>query len=145
MGNVWTSLCQSDATQDSYLFRLCYLSFGLLLGFSIFSLHTYGHMLFGLFAPHCANKPLNHALKLNLGLLLCVAAVDPGNPVKSVMLIIIITEAPWRMEDAIHHNPPSIFPAVLFPPAGQFQSNGYGSVELYSIASCSFVSVVTSF
>lgn len=54
-------------------------------------------MLFGLFAARCANKTLNPALKLNLGLLVCVATVDAGNPVKSVMLIIIITEAPWKM------------------------------------------------
>lgn len=47
---------------------------------------------------------------------LLLAAVDPGNPPKAVMLIIIITEAPWRPDDAIHHDPQSIFPAGLPPP-----------------------------
>lgn len=72
-------------------------------------------MLFGLFAPHSANKTLNPALKLNSGLMVFVVTVDVGNPVKSVMLI-IITEAPWRLEDAIHHSPPHLFFQLAFFP-----------------------------
>ena len=87
------------------------------LSFSKFSpfKHAQTHVLFGLFVPHCANKTLNPALKLNLGPLLCAAAADAGNPVKSVMLI-IITEAPWRLEDAIHHIPPVCFSSWPFSP-----------------------------
>lgn len=37
-----------------------------------------------------------------------------------------------------------LFFSSLSTPKGQFQSRGYGSVEMLSIASCSFVSVVAS-
>ena len=108
---------QSDTNQDSlicYGLRIYYVFFCFYCLVSQYSLCTH-IQTYMLFAPHCANKALNLALELNLGLLLCVATADAGNPVKSIM-IIIITEAPWRREDAVYHNSPSIFPAGLFSP-----------------------------
>ncbi len=137
VGNVWTSvsLTQTETLLSVVAFLshllLC-LSFLFYCRVSQYPLctHTQTHMHFGLFVPYRANKTLNPALKLISGLWLCVATVSGGNPVKSVMLI-IITKTPWRPEDAIHHSPSSsIFPAGLFPPTGQFQIGGYGSVEL---------------
>lgn len=72
------------------------------------------HALWPVFS-HCANKSLNPALKLNVWLLLCVATVNTGNHVKSIMLIIIIiTDAPWHLEVPMHYIPPCVFPAGLF-------------------------------
>lgn len=121
VGNAWT---QSDRNWDSlicYVLGIYYvLLLVLLLGFSIFSLYTHPdtRALLPLCPTLCKktkqNKTLNSALKLDLGLLLCVAKDDAGNPVKPIM-IIIIAEAPWCLEDAVYHNPPSIFPAGPFP------------------------------
>lgn len=127
MGNVWTSvrLTQTRTVLSVMPFvRLPYnilISLNFVVGFSQSSFCT--HMLFGLFASRCPNKPLNPVLKLSSGFLPCVTTVNAGNPVKPIM-IIIITEAPWRLEDAVHHNLPSIFPA------GPFFSSPYRQVPV---------------
>lgn len=84
---------------------------------------------------------MSPALKTHLGH--CLAMVYVGSPVKSI-IIIIITEAPWLQEDAVYHCP-HLLSSWPFPPTSQLQSGGYGSAELQSIASCSFVSEVTCF
>lgn len=119
-----------------------------MMSVSVISLYTCS--LSSAFAlPLCTHNPEPLLLRLNLRLLLCVNA---GNPVKSIT-IIVVPKAPWRPEDAVHHSTASIFQLNLFfffffyslsTPKGQFQSRGYGSVEMLSIASCSFVSVVAS-
>lgn len=106
---------------------LLFLPFDFFVGFlNICYAETPRHM----WLPQFENKILKPALKLNLGLVLCAETFNVGNAVKPIIIIIIIPETPWRPEDGVHHSPPSIFPAGLFPPTGQLQSGGYRSVEL---------------
>lgn len=73
----------------------------------------------------------NPALKLKLGLVLCAEIVNVESAVKPIIIIIIIiSEAPWRLGDGVHLSPHLFFQPDLFLPTGQLQSSGYGSVDL---------------
>lgn len=83
-----------------HLLWLFYLSYGIYYVSLSCVLWNFSdtHALWPVFFPHCANISLNLALKPIVRLLLCVTTIDSGNHVKSIMLLIIITEVPWRLE-----------------------------------------------